>query len=111
MYAGQVVESAPTRELFDDPAHPYTHGLFDCLPSEHIGERLRPIPGFVPPAGQMPAGCRFHPRCPHAQPGRCDTDAVVLGPAGPGRLARCVRIGELVREEAASPLVTDGAVR
>jgi peptide/nickel transport system ATP-binding protein len=98
MYAGQVAEIGDTRALFGRPRHPYTHGLLDCLPSEHIGEALRPIPGTVPSAAEMPVGCRFHPRCGFAQAGRCDTEPVELRLVGVGRSARCVRTGELELE-------------
>jgi len=95
MYAGQVVESSATRALFDAPEHPYTNCLLECLPAEHIGEPLRPIPGTVPPPGHMPAGCRFHPRCPHARSGRCDVGTVPLVSVDGSRHSRCVRVGEL----------------
>jgi oligopeptide/dipeptide ABC transporter ATP-binding protein len=98
MYAGQVVETSPTHSLFERPRHPYTHGLLECLPSEHIGERLRPIPGTVPAATEMPSGCRFHPRCQFMQPGRCDTDPVELLETVEARRARCVRVDELSLE-------------
>ncbi len=64
MYAGRIVEAAPTAELFAHPAHPYTAGLLGSLPRLR-GPRqpLRPIPGQVPSPGDWPAGCRFHPRC------------------------------------------------
>jgi peptide/nickel transport system ATP-binding protein len=96
MYAGQVVETSATRPIFERPQHPYTHGLLECLPSEHIGERLRPIPGTVPAATAMPRGCRFHPRCPHAQAGRCDVESVPLFELAGRRAARCVRVDELI---------------
>ena len=57
MYAGQIVEEAPIEEIFDHPKHPYTQGLF-------AARNLIPIEGSVPPIGQLPQGCRFHPRCP-----------------------------------------------
>jgi peptide/nickel transport system ATP-binding protein len=98
MYAGQVAETGATQPLFTRPGHPYTHGLLECLPSEHVGEALRPIPGTVPPATEMPRGCRFHPRCRFAQAGRCDVDPIELRPFGPDRATRCVRIEELVLE-------------
>jgi oligopeptide/dipeptide ABC transporter ATP-binding protein len=71
MYAGRVVEQAAVVDLFDNPRHPYTAGLFQSLPrlpSEAGGhvERLRPIEGSVPDALSFPPGCRFHPRCRYA---------------------------------------------
>jgi oligopeptide/dipeptide ABC transporter ATP-binding protein len=67
MYAGRVVESASVRDLFAQPKHPYTLGLFRSLPSLEVrGKRLEVIPGAVPSALDYPSGCRFHPRCPLA---------------------------------------------
>lgn len=69
MYAGKVVENAQVAELFAQPMHPYTQGLFAALPSVNKpGERLATISGNVPPATNFPTGCRFHPRCEHAMP-------------------------------------------
>ncbi|MBC3191117.1 ABC transporter ATP-binding protein [Pseudonocardia sp. C8] len=92
MYAGQIVETAPVRELFARPRHPYTDALLRCVPGP-VGTRLATIPGTVPPFEHLPAGCRFAPRCGHAAP-ICEepvelTDGV-----------RCVRAGELVGERA-----------
>ena len=64
MYAGKVVESAPVASLFENPKHPYTHGLFRSLPT--LGERkktLSVIPGAVPSPLDFPSGCRFRTRC------------------------------------------------
>ena len=71
MYAGQVVEQAPTTELFARPLHPYTEGLLASVPRldtrvSQVRGRLHSIPGQVPAATAWPAGCRFHPRCPYA---------------------------------------------
>jgi oligopeptide/dipeptide ABC transporter ATP-binding protein len=67
MYAGQVVETAPTTALFDRPLHPYTEGLMAAVPRIAAPKsRLQAIPGQVPAATAWPSGCRFHPRCPHA---------------------------------------------
>jgi len=65
MYAGQVVEIGPTRQVFDTPQHPYSRGLLDAFPSI-VGPKtkLTGIPGSPPDLGSPPAGCRFHPRCP-----------------------------------------------
>jgi oligopeptide/dipeptide ABC transporter ATP-binding protein len=67
MYAGQIVEEAPTASLFANPSHPYTQGLFASVPRIRgpLG-RLTPIGGSVPPPTAWPDGCRFRPRCPKA---------------------------------------------
>jgi oligopeptide/dipeptide ABC transporter ATP-binding protein len=66
MYAGQIVESAPTAQLFSQPSHPYTQGLFASVPSMTGPRgRLTPIHGSVPAPSAWPSGCRFAPRCPH----------------------------------------------
>ena len=67
MYAGQIVEEAPTARLFSHPSHPYTQGLFASIPRlTGPVERLSPIGGSVPHPGAWPGGCRFRPRCPKA---------------------------------------------
>ena len=67
MYAGKVVEYSPVEELFANPRHPYTIGLFRSLPDlAGEGERLETIPGIVPSAYSFPSGCRFRTRCPIA---------------------------------------------
>lgn len=90
MYAGQIVETAPTRELLKRPVHPYTQALLNSVPA--IGarqERLRTIPGAVPPPGAWPAGCRFHPRCPVRQ-ADCEATPPGLTELPGGRQARCL---------------------
>ncbi len=66
MYAGQLVEEAPTEELFRNPLHPYTRALLRAVPNplKKI-EKLESIPGTVPNLIYPPPGCRFHPRCAH----------------------------------------------
>lgn len=67
MYAGQIVEEAPVRELFTNPKHPYTIALLKTMPNlDEEVKRLPSIPGSVPPAYALPEGCRFAPRCPIA---------------------------------------------
>src|SRR5881397_1821699 len=67
MYAGRVVERAPTRELFYDPQHPYTWGLLGSIPrlDRQKQERLHSIEGTPPSLISLPQGCKFRPRCPH----------------------------------------------
>jgi oligopeptide/dipeptide ABC transporter ATP-binding protein len=75
MYAGQVVEQAPTSELFDRPEHPYTEALLSALPDlddpDARRSRLAAIPGRPPDLVDPPAACRFAARCPHAERGDC----------------------------------------
>ncbi|TSB44656.1 ABC transporter ATP-binding protein [Alkalicoccobacillus porphyridii] len=70
MYCGKVVEYASVNELFSNPRHPYTVGLLESLPRHDVdveGEDLAVIRGSVPSPANMPSGCRFAPRCPHAR--------------------------------------------
>jgi oligopeptide/dipeptide ABC transporter ATP-binding protein len=67
MYAGQVVENAPAQELFRDPKHPYTRGLFASLPTRaRRGHDLETLEGVVPQPTNWPPACRFEPRCRYA---------------------------------------------
>ncbi len=94
MYAGQIVEEAPTGRLFAAPAHPYSEGLLAAIPRLDLRrERLRAIPGQVPPAHAWPPGCRFHPRCPHAWE-RCRTEVPPLLPVAVDHRARCWLVEE-----------------
>jgi peptide/nickel transport system ATP-binding protein len=69
MYAGEIVEKAPARELFDNPLHPYTLGLMNSFPSiSGAKHKLTGIPGSPPDLVTPPPGCRFHPRCPKVMP-------------------------------------------
>ena len=68
MYAGKVVERAPVKKLFYEPAHPYTKGLFASIPKLETERksRLATISGIVPAISEYPEGCRFQNRCPEA---------------------------------------------
>jgi len=106
MYAGQVVETAPTTALFDRPLHPYTEGLMAAVPRiDTPRSRLQAIPGQVPAATAWPSGCRFHPRCPHAW-AKCAVDEPPLldegggeggGGGGETHAARCWLVQEPAR--------------
>jgi oligopeptide/dipeptide ABC transporter ATP-binding protein len=88
MYLGKVVEQEPTAELFAQPRHPYTVALMSAAPT--LGPRRRQrivLTGEVATAGQMPSGCRFHPRCWKAQ-GICRTVEPPLTAVG-GALVAC----------------------
>jgi oligopeptide/dipeptide ABC transporter ATP-binding protein len=89
MYAGQIVENGPAREILKHPLHPYTKALIRSVPE--LGaevERLTAIPGNVPLPGAFPCGCRFHPRCPTARPD-CAQGPPDLVQAEPDRRVRC----------------------
>ena len=91
MYAGDIVEKSKTKELFDDPKHPYTIGLMDSIPDvEENLDRLRTLDGLVPSLYDMPEGCRFAPRCKFACPERERTRSH-LTELENGRQVRCRR--------------------
>jgi peptide/nickel transport system ATP-binding protein len=95
MYAGQIVELAPARELLRRPLHPYTRALMNSVPKLAGGAgRLSAIPGNVPRIGNFPPGCRFFPRCPSARP-ECANTAPELMEVERGRWARCLYAREL----------------
>ena len=91
MYAGRLVEEAPSAELFAAARHPYTQGLLAALP-ELTGPRRRlvAVPGTVPEPGNMPSGCRFAPRCPVAEP-NCASAVPPSRRVGPLHRANCHR--------------------
>ena len=90
VYGGQIVEKGSLEDIFDDPRHPYTLGLFGALPSmkEDEDARLKPIAGMPPDPTQLPTGCYFHPRCPHATE-RCKTEAPCAVEVTPGHWVQC----------------------
>jgi peptide/nickel transport system ATP-binding protein len=92
MYAGRIVEKAPTRELFMHMRHPYTRALIEAIPKVTLPShtRLASIPGRPPIVVDPPPGCSFAPRCPSAQP-RClrETPTLALSPTHPGHSAAC----------------------
>lgn len=89
MYAGQIVEQAPARELLRRPLHPYTRALMHSIPRLRVhAPRLTAIPGSVPRIGDFPPGCRFAPRCPLARPA-CSEKVPGLLEVQPSRLVRC----------------------
>jgi peptide/nickel transport system permease protein len=91
MYAGQVVEQATVHELFTSPRHPYSRALLEARPRlGEDNERLRSIPGVVPSALAMPAGCRFQPRCGFATE-ECGQPIPLLS-VGDQTAARCIHI-------------------
>jgi oligopeptide/dipeptide ABC transporter ATP-binding protein len=99
MYGGEVVESASVVDLFDHAHHPYTEGLLRAMP--RLGakeERLRTIPGVVPPPTAWPSGCRFRDRCSFAWE-RCEREHPPLYQIGTSHTSRCHLAEEPERRE------------
>jgi peptide/nickel transport system ATP-binding protein len=112
LYAGRVVETGRTRDVFARPAHPYTRGLLAALPKlRQAGgrTRLQPIEGTLAAADRVRPGCAFAPRCGFVVERRCTADAIAMEPVGsdPAHAARCARLGEIdALAPAASPAGT-----
>jgi len=90
MYAGRVVESGPTRQVFDHPEHPYTWSLLRSVPrvDERRHERLISIQGMPPDLARLPSGCTFHPRC-QFKVERCMREEPPLAEVAADQEARC----------------------
>ena len=89
MYLGRIVEASNVREVFHNAKHPYTQGLMNSIPSLAAEkERLEPIKGVVPDPFEVPAGCGFEPRCPHAME-ICKTKMPDLKEVAPGHTTAC----------------------
>ncbi|MGH7705445.1 MAG: ABC transporter ATP-binding protein, partial [Candidatus Dormibacteria bacterium] len=87
MYLGKLVELAPSTEIYERPAHPYTLGLIDAIPEpdpkRERAKEISPVKGELPSAMNPPSGCRFRTRCPRAQD-LCAQEEPPLRPFGPG---------------------------
>ena len=88
MYAGELVELSPMETVYDEPLHPYTRLLIACLPSLEQKGVFAGIPGLPPSLLSPPAGCPFHPRCPHVMD-RCRTERPVLQQVQQDRWVAC----------------------
>ncbi|HTA31997.1 MAG TPA: ABC transporter ATP-binding protein [Solirubrobacteraceae bacterium] len=100
MYAGRIVETSSTGQLFAAPEHPYTWGLLKSIPrlDGPREEELVPIPGTPPSLINRPSGCHFHPRCPYAQPDHARIDPLLAPvPGAPNHHVACLLEAE-VRE-------------
>jgi oligopeptide/dipeptide ABC transporter ATP-binding protein len=99
MYLGEIVEIAPREALFERPLHPYTQALIAAVPAPDPRRRgrRRTVRGDPPSPVDPPAGCRFHPRCPHAAD-RCRREPPPLAGHGEGRFAACHFAGSLPAE-------------
>jgi len=90
MYAGRIVEQGRTQDVLSAPAHPYTAKLIDCVPVLGAPERrLDAIPGRPPQVNDLPPGCAFAPRCPHAR-AECRVGDIALDRRADGRDVRCL---------------------
>lgn len=90
VYAGKIVEYGTKEDIFDHPTHPYTQGLFGSLPSMAVGEKLlKPINGMPPDPTDLPEGCAFWPRCPHATEA-CKGEIPVKEITS-GHMCRCIK--------------------
>jgi oligopeptide/dipeptide ABC transporter ATP-binding protein len=90
MYLGAIVELAPTDRLFSQPAHPYTRALLRAAPELDPARRTvaEAVGGDLPSPLDLPGGCPFHPRCPHAMP-RCRDERPVLRERAVDHIAAC----------------------
>ncbi len=92
MYAGDVCETAPVRDIFRGPLHPYTKGLLNSVPKIDQKGELNTIPGAVPNLIDPPSGCRFHPRCPNVMD-VCSREKPPYIEHSPGHFVACYLYG------------------
>lgn len=105
MYAGELVEMAPVKEIFDNPRHPYTQGLIRCLPKlgrSKEGSILYPIRGRVPSPANLPPGCLFEPRCDYAREA-CRQERPELRSLNANHTTRCLFSEEIDADEWTPP--------
>jgi len=108
MYLGRVIEQGTTDQVLANPQHPYTKALLSVVPNpvpREAGERRQVLEGELPDASDVPAGCRFHPRCPVAFD-RCrsdDPEALVGVEGDPGHVAACWLLGDSAPEPQPDP--------
>jgi peptide/nickel transport system ATP-binding protein len=103
MYLGRLVETAPTRDLFFKPRHPYTKALLSAIPSldpDHSGN-VQKLEGEIPSPASVPSGCTFHTRCPHCND-ICKTVEPIVEPVAEGHNVVCHRWKELETPEPAN---------
>jgi peptide/nickel transport system ATP-binding protein len=96
MYLGRIVEEGPAREVVANPRHPYTQALVSVVPRPDPRHAVQPqlLVGETPNAARVPSGCRFHPRCPLAQPRCAEQSPELESVDGNGRRAACLRLDE-----------------
>lgn len=110
MYGGRIVETAPTRELFDAPKHPYTQGLIASIPRLTGEAMAEGIDGSVPEYLDPPTGCRFHPRCPYAHEA-CRTERPEMVALGDQTGVECVLFDERHEAPYQQPTLADTRAR
>ena len=96
MYSGEVAEEGAVRDIFNHPRHPYTHGLFGCIPTPNRDKNthpLTPIPGQLPLPHQRPEGCNFGPRCDFFEASHCGRGTIRMDEitGNTGHRARCAK--------------------
>ena len=97
MYAGEIVEYGSLEDVFENPKHPYTLGLFGSIPSlDEEKTRLVPIKGLMPDPTNLPTGCKFNPRCPHATE-LCSQRAPIVSEISKGHKVQCLIAEGLVK--------------
>lgn len=92
MYAGEIVEYGTLEQIYRNPTHPYTKGLFACIPSiSKKIRRLNPIKGLMPDPTKLPKGCSFHPRCPY-KTGDCEFNNPIGAILDDGHYIKCILV-------------------
>jgi len=100
IYAGQIVECGNLVDIFENAKHPYTVGLFGCIPSiDKTVHRLKPIEGLMPDPMNLPSGCPFHDRCEHCMEICRQVDPVAME-ITPGHIVKCHLCTEGRKEKA-----------
>ena len=98
MYLGRIMEMGPADDVIDDPCHPYTRALINAVPEPKPGMldiiKELPISGEIPSPANVPKGCRFHTRCPYAEPS-CSNDEPDLMEITPGHFHACKLVDKI----------------
>jgi oligopeptide/dipeptide ABC transporter ATP-binding protein len=91
MYLGHILERGTTRDVINNPQHPYTQKLLEAIPRlDHLGTKLATVGGDIPGPLDIPTGCAFHTRCQHMIAGRCDTKVPVITDVSETHSVNCV---------------------
>lgn len=99
VYAGEIVEYGTKEQIFLNPSHPYTLGLFGSLPDVNSDvDRLSPIEGLPPDPSNLPRGCYFNPRCKYATE-ECRYEKIQTRDIGNGHMCRCCNLDKVKKEE------------